>query len=75
MRCPTCSSGTLMRDTRDIPYHYRGNLVVLPQVTGDFCGVCDESVLGADESRRTMALMLAAHAQSSSGKPIQPGTH
>lgn len=30
---------------------------MLPQVTGEFCPACDESVLDAAESRRTMDLM------------------
>lgn len=64
-----------MRDTRDIPFHHRGNVVLLPKVTGDYCSVCDESVLGADESRRTMALMLAANAKANAYAAVLPGTH
>lgn len=59
MKCPSCGSGKLVRDTRDLPYTYKGETTVLPRVTGDFCAACDESILGAAESRRTMKLMLA----------------
>ena len=59
MKCPNCGTATLVHDTRDVPYTYKGESTILPQVTGDFCPACDESVLEASESRRTMELMLA----------------
>ncbi len=58
MRCPNCGAADLIRDTRDVPYVYKGETIVLPGVTGDFCPACDEYILDADESRRTMNLML-----------------
>jgi HTH-type transcriptional regulator/antitoxin MqsA len=63
MKCPSCGAKKLVRDTRDVPYTYKGESTVLPQVTGDFCAACDESVLDAAESRRTMNLMLAFNKQ------------
>jgi HTH-type transcriptional regulator / antitoxin MqsA len=63
MKCPNCEAKKLVRDTRDVRYTYRGKSTVLPQVTGDFCQACDESVLDALESRRTMSLMLAFNEQ------------
>lgn len=63
MKCPNCGAAKLVRDTRDVPYTYKGESTVLPDVTGDFCPACDESVLGAEESRRTMDLMLAFNKQ------------
>ncbi len=59
MKCPSCGARKLVRDTRDIAYTYKGESTVLPRVTGDFCPSCDESVLDAGESRRTVNLMLA----------------
>jgi HTH-type transcriptional regulator / antitoxin MqsA len=59
MKCPTCGAATLVHDTRDLPYVYKGETTTLPKVEGDFCASCDESVLGAAESRRTMQLMLS----------------
>ena len=47
----------MVHDTRDVPYVYKGESTVLPQVTGDFCRACGESVLGAAESRRVSGLM------------------
>jgi HTH-type transcriptional regulator/antitoxin MqsA len=63
MKCPNCGAKKLVRDTRDVPYTYKGESTVLPQVMGDFCAACDESVLDAAESRRTMNLMLAFNKQ------------
>ena len=63
MKCPNCGAKKLVRDTRDVPYTYKGESTVLPQVTGEFCAACDESVLDAAESRRTMNLMLAFNKQ------------
>lgn len=57
MKCPTCGAANLIHDTRDLPYAYKGETTVLPQVTGDFCPACDESVLDLQQSRRTMDLM------------------
>ncbi len=57
MKCPSCGAAHLVRDIRDMPYTYKGETTVFPAVTGDFCPACDEALLGADESRRTMSLM------------------
>lgn len=59
MKCPSCGAAKVVHDTRDMPYTYKGESTILPQVTGDFCPACDESILAASESRRTMELMLA----------------
>ncbi len=63
MKCPSCAGARLVRDTRDVPYTYKGETTLLPQVTGDFCPACDESVLDAAQSRRTMELMHAFNKQ------------
>ena len=57
MKCPSCGTAKLVHDIRDVPYIYKGESTILPQVTGDFCLACDEPILDAWESRRTMELM------------------
>lgn len=52
MKCPVCGEGVLVRDTRNIPYSYKGESTAIPAVKGDFCPACGESVLDAAESRR-----------------------
>ena len=63
MKCPICGVAELMHDTRDMPYVYKSETTVLPQVTGDFCAACGESMLAVAESRRTMNLMLEFNRQ------------
>ena len=58
MKCPSCAAAELLHDTRDMPYIYKGESTLIPGVTGDFCPACDESILNAVESRRTMNFML-----------------
>jgi HTH-type transcriptional regulator/antitoxin MqsA len=58
IKCPACGDARLVRDTRDMPYTYKGESTTIPAVTGDFCPACGEAVLDAGESARTSALML-----------------
>ncbi|WP_300756283.1 type II toxin-antitoxin system MqsA family antitoxin [Janthinobacterium sp.] len=66
MKCEICGAGDLVQDVRDLPYTYKGETTVLPHVEGEFCTACDESILGPQESRRTMDLMLAFNKQVNS---------
>jgi HTH-type transcriptional regulator/antitoxin MqsA len=47
-----------MRETRDLPYAYKGEATLIRGVTGEFCPACGEAVLDAAESRRVSAAML-----------------
>ena len=46
-----------------MPYTYKGETAVILAVTGDFCLACDEVITDAEESKRTMALMLEFNKQ------------
>jgi len=63
MKCPACGQAEMVRDTRDIPYTYKGESTAIPAVAGDFCPACGESVSDAAESARTSALMLEFNKQ------------
>ena len=63
MKCPSCGERKLVRDTRDIPYTYKGETTTIPAVRGEFCPACGESVLGAAESKRVSAAMLEFNKQ------------
>ena len=63
MRCPICAKAELVHDTRDIPYTYKSESTVIPEVAGDFCPACGEAVLDAAESARTSGLMLEFNKQ------------
>jgi HTH-type transcriptional regulator/antitoxin MqsA len=57
MQCSICAEAELVHDTRDLPYIYKGESTILPDVTGDFCPACGEVVLEMNEAERTSALM------------------
>jgi HTH-type transcriptional regulator / antitoxin MqsA len=59
MKCPVCAGAKMVRDTRDIAYTYKGETTTLPQMTGQFCPACDESLLDLKESGRAMRMMAA----------------
>ena len=63
MKCPMCAGAELVHDTRDIPYTYKGESTVIPEVSGDFCPACGEAVLEKRESVRISALMLGFNKQ------------
>ena len=63
MKCPSCATSELLHDTRDMPYIFKGESTLIPAVTGDFCPACDECILNAVESRRTMNFMLDINKQ------------
>lgn len=60
MKCPACGQATLVHDTRDLPYTYKGTTTTIPQVEADWCDACGESITGPAESRRVMAAMTQA---------------
>ncbi len=59
MKCPVCGAAELIRDTRDLPYTYKGETTLIAAVRGDFCPACAESILDAAESNRVMREMQA----------------
>ncbi|WP_296559925.1 type II TA system antitoxin MqsA family protein [Pigmentiphaga sp.] len=63
MRCPVCGAAELVRDTRDLPYTYKGETTAIAAVTGDYCPACGESVLDTAESARVSAAMLTFNRQ------------
>jgi len=57
MKCPVCGAAELIHDTRDLPYTYKGETILIAAVTGDFCPACAESILDAAQSDRVMREM------------------
>lgn len=66
MKCPVCGASELIKDTRDLPYTYKGKSMLITQVTGEFCSACGESVLTLEESERVSAAMLDFNKQVNS---------
>ncbi len=52
MKCPSCGAARMMRDTRDVPYVYKGESTRIPAVTGDFCSACGEILLDQEQGDR-----------------------
>jgi HTH-type transcriptional regulator/antitoxin MqsA len=63
MKCPVCGAAELIRDTRDMPYTYKGEITTIFAVTGDFCPACGESITDMPETGRVMNEMLAFNKQ------------
>ena len=63
MKCPVCGAAELSRDTRDLPYTYKGETTTIAAVTADFCPACGESVTGMAETERVMRAMQAFNKQ------------
>lgn len=52
MKCPVCGAAELVRDTRDVPYQYKGETTLIPKLSGEFCPACAEVILNMSESER-----------------------
>ncbi|MBK5001724.1 type II toxin-antitoxin system MqsA family antitoxin [Pseudomonas sp. S31] len=66
MRCPICGGAELTPDTQGMPYRYKGETTVIPDVSGDYCSACGECVLSHDEAMRVSDLMTAFERQVNS---------
>jgi len=66
MKCPSCGAAKLIRDTRDVPYVYKGENTIIPEVTGDFCPACGEVVLDREHGDRYSDLIGAFQRQVNS---------
>ena len=63
MKCPVCGVAELIRDTRDLPYTYKGENTVISAVIADFCPACNESITDMAETDRVMREMQAFNKQ------------
>jgi HTH-type transcriptional regulator/antitoxin MqsA len=72
MKCPNCGAAELIRDTRDIPYIYKGRETIIPAVTADFCPACDDSITDDSETERVMQAM-SAFARQVNASIVDPG--
>ncbi|MBV8624343.1 MAG: type II toxin-antitoxin system MqsA family antitoxin [Herbaspirillum sp.] len=57
MQCPSCGAARLVRDTRDLPYTYKGQQTTIDAVTGDFCPACGEVLLDREHGDRYSELI------------------
>jgi len=76
MRCPSCGAAELIRDTRDIPYTYKGETASIPAVTGNFCPACGEIVMDREHGDRYSDLIgqFRRQVNAVSGDPVYIAT-
>lgn len=64
--CPECGASSPVHDTRDVPYMYKGQQTVIPQVAGYHCTSCGEVTLDKEEVDRYGDLVAAFQRQVNS---------
>ena len=52
MKCPICGHEGLSVVTRDVPYTYKEETVLIMGVTGKHCSICDEMILSGKDLQR-----------------------
>lgn len=72
MKCVFCGKVDMLRDTRDVSYTYKGQTTTIPNVSGEFCAACDESLHNAEEAEYLNAEMLA-FTKKVNGATVDPG--
>ncbi|MDL2274858.1 type II toxin-antitoxin system MqsA family antitoxin [Desulfosarcina sp. OttesenSCG-928-G10] len=48
MKCPVCGREGLTLTTKDLPYTYKGETIVIRNMTGQYCSFCDEMLLAGE---------------------------
>lgn len=67
MKCPNCGVASLVHDTHDLPYAYKGESTTIPAVTADWCPACGEAVMDMDVSQHVSQAMLEFYKQVNAG--------
>jgi len=49
----------MVRDTRELSYTYKGQTVLIPNVAGEFCPSCNESLHTPEEAEHLNSAMIA----------------
>ena len=52
MECPICGHEGLRVVTKDFPYAYKGETIIIKGVTGKHCASCEETILSGEDLRR-----------------------
>lgn len=72
MICPVCGGAELVLTTQDLPHTYKGKTTIIPAVTGDFCDVCGEVLLGGEQANRYGELIRAFANEVDDVGPVKP---
>ena len=71
MKCVSCGKGPMVHETRDISYTYKAQTTSIPDVSGDYCSVCGESLHTEDEAEYLSSQMMA-FAKEINGASVKP---
>ena len=66
MRCISCGAAEMVRDVRDLSYTYKGQTTIIPNVGGEYCAACNESLHTAEESEYLNAALLSFNKEAKS---------
>ncbi len=58
MQCIFCGQSEMRLESRSISYSYKGFELVIPDVCGEYCPECDESIHDENSSRYLSDAML-----------------
>jgi HTH-type transcriptional regulator/antitoxin MqsA len=59
MNCPICGAGSVVHETRDLPYTYKGQTTTIHDIEGDYCDACGEAVFARQAGDRYGAAIQA----------------
>jgi len=57
--CPTCGAASIVHETRDLPYTYKGQTTTIHGVEGDYCDACGDAVFTREAGDRYGAAVQA----------------
>lgn len=72
MECPNCEHHPMVATTQDIPFTYKGETIVIRDVGGDHCSLCDEFILDSEESKR-IDVILRKFVSGVNARSLDPG--
>lgn len=59
MNCPICGAASVVHETRDLPYTYKGQTTTIPSIEGDYCDACGDAVFSREAGDRYGAAIQA----------------
>lgn len=69
MKCQSCGAGVeLVRDTRDVPYTYKGKTVIIANVPADYCPSCGDSIMDPEQAQDYSDRLLAIRTEFNNGR-------
>jgi HTH-type transcriptional regulator/antitoxin MqsA len=71
MNCPICGAGSVVHETRDLPFTYKGQTTTIRDIEGDYCDECNDAVFTREAGDRYGAAIQAFIKQvnASAGAP------